>query len=68
MKGPSIDWEALSPLIALVTGACVVLRVGLLRSGFVRRHVVPFLTLVALGTTIGLGVWQWGVNTSIIED
>ena len=67
-RGPAIDWEALSPLIALVGGACVVLMVGLLRSGFVRRHVVPSLTLVALGVTIGLGVWQWGVNTSIIED
>ncbi|MGH3101076.1 MAG: hypothetical protein ACRDPU_08780, partial [Thermoleophilia bacterium] len=68
MKGPVIAWEALSPLIALTAGACIVLMVGLLRSAFVRRHVVPFLTLVALGTTIGLGVWQWGVNTSIIED
>ena len=68
MKGPVIDWEALSPLIALTAGACIVLMVGLLRSAFVRRHVVPFLTLVALGTTIGLGIWQWGANTSIIED
>src|ERR671915_2145486 len=67
-RGPTIDWEALSPLIALVGGACIVLMVGLLRAGFVRRHVVPFLTLVTLGVTIGLGVWQWGVNTSIIED
>ena len=68
MKGPAIDWAALSPLIALVGGACVVLMVGLLRARFVRRHVVPFLTLVALATTIGLGIWQWGVNTAIIED
>jgi NADH-quinone oxidoreductase subunit N len=67
-KGPTIDWEALSPLIALTAGACVVLLVGLLRSGFVRRHVVPVLTLVALGTTIGLGIWQWGENVSIIEE
>ena len=67
-RGPAIDWAALSPLIALVGGACVVLMIGLLRSSFVRRHVVPFLALVALGVTIGLGIWQWGVNTSIIED
>jgi NADH-quinone oxidoreductase subunit N len=67
-RAPAIDWEALSPLVALTVGACIVLLVGLLRSAFVRRHVVPFLTLVTLGTTIGLGVWQWGVNTSIIED
>ena len=66
-KGPVIDWEALSPLIALVTGACVVLLVGLLRARFIRRHVVPALALVTLGATVGLGVWQWGVNTEIIE-
>ncbi len=66
-KAPVIDWEALSPLLALTGGACIVLLVGLLRSGFVRRHVVPSLTIVALGTTIGLGVWQWGVDTEIIE-
>jgi NADH-quinone oxidoreductase subunit N len=66
-KGPVIDWEALSPLIALVTGACVVLLVGLLRARFVRRQVVPALALVTLGATAGLGVWQWGVNTEIIE-
>ncbi len=67
-KAPTIDWEALSPLVALVGGACIVLMVGLLRSAFVRRHVVPFLTLVTLAVTIGLGVWQWGENVSIIED
>ncbi len=66
-KAPTIDWEALSPLIALAGGACIVLLVGLLRGRFARRHLTPALTLVALGTTAGLGVWQWGVNTSIIE-
>ena len=44
-KAPVIDWEALSPLIALAGGACIVLLVGLLRSGFVRRHVVPALAV-----------------------
>jgi NADH-quinone oxidoreductase subunit N len=67
VKGPSIDWAALSPLIALAGGACVVLLVGLLRSGFARRHVTAGLTLVTLAATAGLGVWQWGVNTEIIE-
>ena len=41
--------------------------VGLLRSGFVRRHVVPALAVLALAITAGLGVWQWGVNTEIVE-
>ena len=67
-KAPHIDWEALSPLIALTAGACVVLMVGLLRSRFVRSQVTPFLALVTLGVTAGLGVWQWNANASIIED
>jgi NADH-quinone oxidoreductase subunit N len=66
-KAPVIDWEALSPLIALAGGACIVLMVGLLRSRFVRAQVTPFLTLVTLGVTAGLAVWQWGVNTEIVE-
>ena len=28
VQGPSIDWAALSPLVALTGGACVVLMVG----------------------------------------
>jgi NADH-quinone oxidoreductase subunit N len=65
-KGPYIDWAALSPLVALAGGTCVVLMVGLLRSRFVRRQVVPFLTLVALGATAGLSIWQWGANTEVV--
>ena len=42
------------------------LLVGLARSGFIRGTVVPVLTLVTLGVTAGLGVWQWDVNEAII--
>jgi NADH-quinone oxidoreductase subunit N len=66
-QGPTIDWEALSPLLALTGGACLVLLVGLLRARFAHRHLTPGLTLVALGATAGLCVWQWGVNTEIVE-
>ena len=66
VKGPPIDWEALSPLIALTAGACIVLLVGLARSSFVRRNVVPVLTLITLGVTAGLCVWQWDVNEAIV--
>jgi NADH-quinone oxidoreductase subunit N len=66
-QAPVIDWEALSPLLALAGGACLVLLVGLLRARFARRHATPALTLIALGATAGLCVWQWGVNTEIIE-
>ena len=44
MKGPTIDWAAISPLIALTAGACLVLMVGLLRPAFARHAVVPGLT------------------------
>src|SRR3954469_19056051 len=59
MKGPHIDWAALSPILALTAGLCIVLLLGLFRSSFVRRGLVPVLTLVCLGTAAGLSVWQW---------
>jgi len=66
MKGPTIDWAAISPLIALTAGACLVLMVGLLRPAFARHVAVPGLTVLTLGAAVGLGVWQWGENTSVI--
>ncbi|HEY6761327.1 MAG TPA: NADH-quinone oxidoreductase subunit N [Baekduia sp.] len=56
---PTIDWAGVSPLIALLGGAIVVLLAGLLRGRFIREQLVPFLTIVAFGATIGLGIWQW---------
>jgi NADH-quinone oxidoreductase subunit N len=67
-KAPEIDWGALSPLLALLGGAIVVLLVGLLRSRFARTQVVPFLTLVTFGVTVGLCLWQWDTNTIVIEE
>ena len=49
VKGPEINWEALSPVIALTAGACIVLLVGLARSRFVRGGVVPVLTIAHAG-------------------
>jgi NADH-quinone oxidoreductase subunit N len=66
MKGPHIDWAAMSPLVALTAGACLVLMAGLLRPAFVRRAVVPGLTAATLGVAAALGVWQWGENTSVV--
>jgi NADH-quinone oxidoreductase subunit N len=56
---PTIDWAGTSPLLALLGGAIIVLLAGLLRGRFIREQLVPFLTIVAFGTTIGLGIWQW---------
>ena len=66
MKGPHIDWAAISPLVALTVGACVVLMAGLLRPAFVRNVLVPLLTVATLGAAVGLGVWQWDDNELVV--
>jgi NADH-quinone oxidoreductase subunit N len=67
IQGPHVDFAGLSPIIALAGGAIVVLMVGLLGSSFARRTLVPLLTLASLATAIGLTIWQWGENTSIVS-
>jgi NADH-quinone oxidoreductase subunit N len=67
LKGPHVDFAALSPLIALLGGAVVVLLVGLLGSRRVREQVVPGLSLVALGAAAGLTIWQWDAEKSIVS-
>ncbi len=59
-QAPTIDWAGLSPLIALLGAATIVLLVGLMRSRFVREQVVPALAIAGFGTALGLTVWQWG--------
>jgi NADH-quinone oxidoreductase subunit N len=66
-EAPTIDWAGLSPLLALLVGAVVVLMTGLLRSRFVREQLVPGLTLVTCLTAVGLGVWQWGEEKDLIS-
>ena len=62
MSGPHIDWLAISPLVALVGGACVVLLAGLLRAPFVRTPLVPLLTLVRSARPRGSAIGTWGDN------
>ena len=45
LKGPHVDFAGLSPLIALLGGATIVLLVGLLGSRWVRAQLVPALSL-----------------------
>ena len=66
-KAPVIEWEALSPLIALTVGACVALLTGLAGSRFVRAVVVPVIALITFGATAGLSIWQWNADVEIIE-
>src|SRR5580658_2728581 len=67
LKGPHVDFAGLSPLIALLGGAVVVLLVGLVGSRWVRAQAVPALSLGALGAALGLTIWQWGADKSIVS-
>jgi NADH-quinone oxidoreductase subunit N len=66
LSGPHVDFAGLAPLMALLGGAIVVLLVGLLGSGWVRTQLVPTLTLATLGAALGLTIWQWGEEKSIL--
>jgi NADH-quinone oxidoreductase subunit N len=62
-NAPHIDYAALSPVIALTAGLCVVL----LSAVFKPLHrTAPALTLVTLATTAGLLIWQWNDPTELI--
>jgi NADH-quinone oxidoreductase subunit N len=67
LKGPHVDFAALSPLIALFGGAIVVLLVGLLGSQWVREQLVPALALAALGAALGLTIWRWNTPASVVS-
>jgi NADH-quinone oxidoreductase subunit N len=67
LKGPHVDFAGLSPLIALLGGAVVVLMVGMLGSRLIRTQLVPTLSLGALGAALGLSIWQWHANKSIVS-
>ena len=65
-KGPHIDWAGLSPLVALLGAATLVLLIGLLRPRAVREVLVPLLALAGFLAAIGLGIWQMGEQKDLI--
>ncbi len=67
IKGPHIDWAGLSPIVVLVAGGLIVLLVGLLRSGVVRRQIVPALTVITFVCTIAAAVWRFHHPASIVS-
>ncbi len=67
LKGPHVDFAGLSPLIALLAGAVLVLIVGLISTGWVRAQLVPALCLLALAASAGLTIWQWNDPKSIVS-
>jgi NADH-quinone oxidoreductase subunit N len=69
IAAPQIDYQGLAPIFATAGGSIVVLMAGLLRGRGVQRVLIPLLTLVALGTAIGLSIWNWepGDTKPIVE-
>ena len=67
-EAPYLDWAALSPIVALTVGACLVLLTGLLRARWARTVLVPWMAVATFGAAIGLSIWQWGENTEVIEN
>ncbi len=67
LKGPHVDFAGLSPLIALLGGATLVLLLGLAGSRWVRAQAVPALSLAALGAALGLTIWQWHAHKSVLS-
>jgi NADH-quinone oxidoreductase subunit N len=68
IKGPHIDWGALSPFVALTAGAVLVLLVGLLGSSVARGRVVPALSAVTLAVSIAFEISRFHQPpTSIIS-
>jgi NADH-quinone oxidoreductase subunit N len=61
---PHIDYAGLSPVLALTTGLCVVLLVGLGRRD---RVTVPALTLLTIAVTAGLCIWQFGERKDLVS-
>src|SRR3984893_14834893 len=67
LKGPHVDFAGLSPLLALLGGAVLVLLFGLIASRWVRAQLVPALSVLALGAALGLTIWQWDAHKSIVS-
>jgi NADH-quinone oxidoreductase subunit N len=67
IKGPHIDWAALSPLLAPTGGGLLALMVGLLRPAVIRERVVPVLTVGSFLAMIGLAIWRFHHPASIVS-
>ncbi|MGK2931634.1 MAG: NADH-quinone oxidoreductase subunit N [Solirubrobacterales bacterium] len=60
---PTIDYAALSPIIALTSGLVVLVLVAVFDS--VKRF-GSALALLTLAVTAGLLIWQWDTNTDLV--
>jgi NADH-quinone oxidoreductase subunit N len=60
---PSLDYAAISPLIALTVGLCVVLLSAVFKP---LRRTAPLLTMITLAATAGLLIWHWDDPRALI--
>ncbi|MHB8492050.1 MAG: NADH-quinone oxidoreductase subunit N [Solirubrobacteraceae bacterium] len=67
LKGPHINFAALSPLLALLAGAVVVLAAGLIGSQRRQSNIAPGLALASLASALGIVEWQWHTQRAIVE-
>jgi NADH-quinone oxidoreductase subunit N len=67
IKGPYIDWSALSPFVALTVGALLVLMLGLLRGAIARERAVPVLTILTLTVSLGFEIARFKHHALIIS-
>jgi NADH-quinone oxidoreductase subunit N len=66
IRGPVIDWSALSPILVLSVGGLVTLLVGLAGSAVIRERVVPLITVVTLGGTIAREIVRLHHPTTLV--
>jgi NADH-quinone oxidoreductase subunit N len=62
-SAPAIDYAALSPVIALTAGVCVVLLSAVFKPV---RRAAPFLSFLTLGVTAGFLIWQWNDPQTLV--
>jgi NADH-quinone oxidoreductase subunit N len=61
---PVIDYAALSPVIALTVGVCVVLLSAVFEPV---RRMAPLLSFLTLGVTAGLLIWNWNEPVTLVS-
>jgi NADH-quinone oxidoreductase subunit N len=60
---PEIDYAALSPILALTVGVCLLLVAAVVKP---LRRTPPGLTLATLAATAGLLIWNWNDPTDLV--
>lgn len=66
VAAPKFDWEALSPLLALLVAGVFALLLGLARSRFARDVLVPAVSIAGLLGSIALSAWLWGEPSNVL--